>query len=167
MADVVGQLVIIMHEELILHQNLANILQAKLQAMRLHDTAGLETIAVREQAVVNAVQQIAARRNSLLRRIATAASPRGAAVLPTARHIADQTAEPTRTKILALAAKLKEQTQNVQRLNHVIAIASRKILRHFDAIFGVIANSGRDIGLYSKAGRTTFMEQNRLVDAVV
>ena len=46
MADELGQLVMIMHEELSLHQNLGDTLQAKLQAMRSHDTAGLEAIAV-------------------------------------------------------------------------------------------------------------------------
>lgn len=167
MSDDLEQLVTLMHEELHLHQNLADTLQSKLDAMRVHDTAGLEALALQEQSVLNAVQQVAARRNSLLRRITPLLSPQRPAAVVTAKDIAGQTKEPIRSKILALAAKLKEQTQHVQRLNHIVAVASRKMLQHFDAIFGVIAQSGRDIGLYSKAGRTTLLEQNRLVDALV
>lgn len=159
------QLADIMHEELRLQKNLADTLENKLQAMRRHDTACLEDITAREQTVVNAVQEIAAQRNSVLRRITTALAM-GRSASPTAKEIAKQSSEPTRSRIISLAAKLKEQARNVQRLNHVTAIASRKILTHFDAIFGIIASSGRDIGLYGRAGRTALLEQNRLVDAI-
>ena len=166
MPDNFVKLADLMHEELRLQKDLADTLQNKLEAMRHHDTMRLEGITVQEQAVINAVQQVAAQRNSLLRRITTALSL-GRSGPPTAKDIARQSAEPTRTRLLSLAGKLKEQAQAVQRLNHITEIASRKILTHFDNIFGIIANSGRDIGLYGRAGRTALLEQNRLVDALV
>jgi flagellar biosynthesis/type III secretory pathway chaperone len=84
----------------------------------------------------------------------------------TAKELASAAPEPARSKLLALAAMLKETAQNVQRLNRINAIATHKVLGHFDQIFRIIAQSGRDIGLYGRAGKKSITEQNRLVDAI-
>ena len=84
----------------------------------------------------------------------------------TAKELAQAASEPQRSKLLALAAMLKEVAENIQRLNRINAVATKKVLGHFDHIFNIIAQSGRDIGLYGRAGKKSIMEQNRLVDAI-
>ena len=86
--------------------------------------------------------------------------------LASARELAKVSQEPARSKILALATMLRGVSEKVQTLNRINALASEKILSHFNQIFSIIAQSGRDIGLYSSGGKKSYLEQNRLVDAI-
>jgi len=84
----------------------------------------------------------------------------------TCKELAQVSPEPEKSRLLTLAAMLADVAEKVQRLNRIGNIASRKILAHFDHIFQIIAQSGRDIGLYGRGGKRSLLEQNRLVDAL-
>ena len=86
--------------------------------------------------------------------------------IATARELAKVVEKPLKRKLEAFSAMLFDSAQNVERLNRINKIASEKILGHIDHIFSIIAQSGRDIGLYGRAGKKSLLEQNRLVDAI-
>ena len=153
MADAVEQLIEAMLDELQSHKKLSAVLDGKLDAMRHFDVSRLESLRQNEQRLLNVVRMNGQRRAEATHQA-------------TARELAQAAPEPARSKIMALAAMLKEMAQNIQRLNRVNAVATRKVLGHFDQIFRIIAQSGRDIGLYGRAGKKSLTEQNRLVDAI-
>ena len=181
MADSVEQLIETMNQELQCQRDLAGLLENKLDAMRRYDVWSLESLAANENRLIDNLQANSQRRNSAVRNVAQqlfdlpadpvrhASIPTGAAPtnsLPTARQIAEKASPINRDKILALTAMLKDVTQTVQRLSGINATASQKMLGHFDHVFRIIAQSGRDIGLYGRAGTRFHLEQNRLFDAL-
>ncbi|KPK77642.1 MAG: hypothetical protein AMJ79_02560 [Phycisphaerae bacterium SM23_30] len=167
MADAVEQLIEAMQDELQCHRKLAAVLDGKLDAMRHFDVSRLEALRHNEQRLLNVVRMNGQRRAEATQQATWRLFPQrriGSSV--TAKELAQAAPEPARSKILALAAMLREMAQNIQRLNRVNAVATRKVLGHFDQIFRIIAQSGRDVGLYGRAGKKSMAEQNRLVDAI-
>ena len=166
MTEAVQQLIEAMQNELQGQQNLAVILDNKLDAMRHYDMSRLEALGQSERQVLENL-----RKNEKNRRLAVSQAtrqlcPQRRGSMVTASELARASAEPDRGRILALTAMLKKVTTNVQSLNRINALASQKILGHFDRIFQLLTQSGRDIGLYGKTGKKSFLEQNRLVDAI-
>ena len=167
MADAVEQLIEAMLDELQSHKKLSAVLDGKLDAMRHFDVSRLESLRQNEQRLLNVVRMNGQRRAEATHQATGQLFPqRRMDSSVTARELAQAAPEPARSKIMALAAMLKEMAQNIQRLNRVNAVATRKVLGHFDQIFRIIAQSGRDIGLYGRAGKKSLTEQNRLVDAI-
>ena len=166
MANAVEQLIAALQDELQGHQKLSAILDGKLDAMRHFDVSRLESLRQKEQRLLDSVRMIGQRRLEAVNRATAELWPqRRRARFMTAKELAQAAPEPQRSKLLALAAMLKEVAENIQRLNRINAIATKKVLGHFDHIFNIIAQSGRDIGLYGRAGKKSIMELNRLVDA--
>jgi len=166
MAIAVEQLILAMQEELQGHKKLSAVLDNKLDAMRHFDVSRLESLRQKEQCLLDSVRMIGQRRLEAVNRVAAELLPqqrRGRFM--TAQELAQAAPEPQRSKMLALAAMLKEVAENIQRVNRVNAVATKKVLGHFDHIFNIIAQSGRDIGLYGRAGKKSILEQNRLLDA--
>ena len=167
MADAVEQLIEAMQEELRSHKKLSALLDGKLDAMRHFDVSRLEALRQNEQRLLDRMRMIGRGRAEATHRAVRQLLPQRRIGAPaTARELASATPEPAHSKILALAAMLKEMAQDIQRLNRVNAVATRKVMGHFDQIFRVIAQSGRDIGLYGRAGKKSLTEQNQLVDAI-
>ncbi|MCP4707763.1 MAG: flagellar protein FlgN [Planctomycetes bacterium] len=166
MANAVEQLIVAMQDELQGHKKLSAVLDNKLDAMRHFDVSRLESLRQSEQRLLDSVRMIGQRRMEALNRAAVQLYPQQRARFMTAKELAAAAAEPERCKLLTLAAMLKEVAENIQRLNRINAVATKKVLGHFDHIFNIIAQSGRDIGLYGRAGKKSIMEQNRLVDAI-
>lgn len=166
MADTLEQLIESMSQDLDRHRTLAQLLDNKLDAMRRHDISRLESLGVVEHRLLNEMRVGEKKRTQAARQATSQFCPRHHGPLATAREIALAATEPARTKILSLAALLREVAEKIQTVNRVIALAGEKIQQHFDHIFGIIARSGCDIGLYSQAGQKSLLEQNRLVDAL-
>ena len=196
MADAVEQLIEAMNQELQCQRELAGLLENKLDAMRRYDVRRLDAIAANEHRLIDNLHTNSQRRNTAVRLVAQqlfgqpansmsakstpinsrsaksastnlrSAKPVPTNSLPTARQIAEKTSTANADKIIALTAMLKDVTQTVKRLSGINATASQKMLGHFDHIFRIIAQSGRDIGLYGRAGTKFHLEQNRLFDAL-
>ena len=167
MSQSVRKLIEAMEQELQGQEQLAQLLENKLQAMRTYDVAGLESLEAAERELLSRMRHVAARRKQAVTQ-ATAelfGRRRPSQSLP-AQKLAEAVNEPARGQMLSLVEMLREVTGKIQKLNRVNAVATRKILGHFEHIFEVLAQSGRDIGLYGRAGTRKLLEQNRLVDAL-
>ena len=68
-------------------------------------------------------------------------------------------------RLTSLAALLAEAVEKVQRLQRINVMVSHKVLGHFDHIFRLVAQAGRDIGLYNSGGKKSPVGQNYLLDA--
>jgi len=167
MTDPVIQLIETMQDDLRSQQNLAELLNNKLDAMKHYDMSRLEALSQTERRLLQGIYSGEKRRQTVLRRATRKLYPQKQDGLASARELAQVSQEPARSKILTLAAMLGGVSEKVQSLNRINALASEKILNHFNHIFRVIAQSGRDIGLYSSGGKKAYLEQNRLVDAIV
>lgn len=166
MAEAVEQLIAAMNDELQHQRDLKSVLEQKLDAMRHYDISRLHALTIAEQRLLDAIRANGHKRTESARRAGEELFEGRLKVLPTARQIAAKTPEPAKRKLMALTTMLREVVQNVQRLNRVNNLSCRKILEHFDHIFRIIAQSGRDIGLYGSAGKKSLLEQNRLFDGV-
>lgn len=166
MADGIRQLIDALQEELLRQQEMARLLEGKLDAMRRYDMPRLEALNLAEQRLLRGVQASERKRRQAARLAREQLWPRQRREGATARQIADAAPEPARTELLELTGLLRETCQKVQRLARVTSQATSKILGHIDHIFRVVAQSGREIGLYGRMGKTTLLEQNRLVDAL-
>ena len=188
MSEAVEKLIQILEDDLQWHQSLAAVLENKLDAMRHYDMSRLEALTANEQQLTEAICANEKKRRQVIRQATIEFFPKGskpatarelAQVLQErqsrrgSRAVSDQrqlsevnSAKKAAGRLLALSDMLREVTEKVKRLNNVVSIASHKILGHFDNIFRIIAQSGRDIGLYGRSGKKSLLEQNCLVDAI-
>jgi flagellar biosynthesis/type III secretory pathway chaperone len=165
MADAMSELMQVLQQELRWQQDLAEVLEQKLDAMRRYDTSRLDMLTAREQQLAQRIQLHDKKRASVVRQAAAGLFPQQKKAWANARELALAAAEPLRSQLLSLAGLLREAVRKVQRLNNINRVASEKILNHFNQIFQIIAQTGRDIGLYGREGRKSLLEQNRLLDA--
>lgn len=165
MTDPVQQLVEVLQAEMGAQQELAAVLDGKLDAMRHYDLPRLEALSRSEQRLMEGLRLHEVRRTDAVRRAAWKVLGPGPTGPVTARQLAQASPEPARTKLLAVAAMLGEVVQMVQRLHRINTVAAQKVLMHFEHVFRIIAQSGWDIGLYGKGGKKAFLQQRRLVDA--
>jgi len=166
MADAIHELLTYMGEELRKQRDLADVLENKLDAMRHYDMSRLEALSAKEQALVEMIQQANGKRDMILQKVSHEVFPQQSERRWSARELAEAVSEPMRGKLLAMADVLKSTVEKVQKLNRVNSLATEKVMNHFNHIFSLLAQSGRDIGLYSQAGKKSLLDQNRLVDAI-
>ena len=185
MSEAVEKLIQILEDDLQWHQSLAVVLENKLDAMRHYDMSRLEALAVNERQLTEAICANEKKRRQVVRQATVEFFPRNNKPA-TARELAKalqerqdsqraaskrqlpktNSAAKAASRLLALIDMLHEVTEKVRRLNNVVSIASHKIMGHFDNVFRIIAQSGRDIGLYGRSGKKSLLEQNCLVDAL-
>ncbi len=165
MAEAVQQLIETMQEELQCQQYLANLLDGKLEAMRGFDAVKLQQLNIAEQQMMDQVRQRVQRRTLAVRCATRRLLPQSELRSVSARQLAYLAPAGQKEAILALTDELLEVCEKVKRLNNVNAMATRKMMGHFDKVFNLIANSGCEVGLYSPSGKSRPMIQNQLVDA--
>jgi flagellar biosynthesis/type III secretory pathway chaperone len=166
MANHVQHLIETLQKELEYQRELAAVLDNKLDAMRHYDLSRLDALSQNEHRLVEVIRQNEFRRTDAARQATRQFWPERRQRPATCKELAQAAPEPQRSTLMTLAAMLAEVAETVQRLNRIGGIASRKILNHFDHIFQIFAQSGRDIGLYERGGKRSLLEQNRLVDAL-
>jgi flagellar biosynthesis/type III secretory pathway chaperone len=166
MAETLSELIEVLRQELQWQLDLATVLEQKLDAMRHYDTSRLDALTTREQQLAHLIQLHDKKRTQAVRQAAAGLFPQRKTPWAGARELAMAVADPARSEVLSLADLLKEAAQKVHRLNNINRLACEKILNHFNQIFQIIAQAGRDIGLYGRGGKKALLEQNRLLDAM-
>ena len=165
MADAVSQLIDVMQRELDGQQRLTVLLEGKIEAMRHYDLAQLDALNRSEQKLMENLRLHAMRRQEVVQLAAHRLLSGQSHTSVSARELAEAAGEPGRSRVMTLAGLLREVIGQVQRLHRIHAVASRKLMTHFEHVFQVIAQSGRDTSLYGRAGRRELVQHNRLVDA--
>lgn len=166
MGQLVDRLIEQMREELQLQQGLVTVLENRLDAMRHYDLSRLETLDMSQQRLIDTLQLAAGNRGRTAYRLTRELMPKYRGRSATVSELAQMIDQPNRDELMEVAELLRQTAQNSQRLNRINNSASNKIIGHLDRIFHIVAEAGRDIGLYSRVGKKpTFLEQNRIVDA--
>lgn len=166
MAELVEQLIFAMQDEVRVHEELAGVLDGKLDALKCRDLSRLESLNVREEQLVGVVRAKGQVRESAVQSVVQEYYPQRRGERVSARELAQSSKEPWRGKLLAMTSLLKEIATKVSRLNQVNALAMRKMMGHFDTIFNLIAQCGQDIGLYGREGKQPALEQRSMIDAI-
>ena len=166
MDDPTEQLISVMQQEVQSHEELAQLLENKLDAMKHYDLSRLEALSIGEQRVVSDLGRTGRLRQAAVIQLAREFYPQKPVKKVTAHQLAEAAQEPLRSKLLVLAGILKEVAEKVKRLNQVNVLATGKVMVHFDAIFKLIAQYGCDIGLYGRACKQMVFEQRRIIDAI-
>ena len=166
MSEAVEQLIEKMQEDLQSHQELASVLENKLDAMRHYDISRLEALTLSEQRLADVIGMSEGKRKEIIRRATAEVFPARGDGRATAKELAAEVDEGYKGKLLMLSSMLLEVVEKVRRLNQINKLASQKILGHFDQIFRIISQTGNELGLYGRGGKKSVMEQNRLVDAM-
>ncbi len=155
-----------MQAELSVQEQLAALLENKLAAMRDLDVTRLDALSKVERQVVEQARIAGAKRQHAATVLTQALLGGGNGRAATARELAAAADEPLKSQLLSLAGMLAEAVQKSQRLNRVVDVAARKVLGHVEQVFRMLAQSGREIGLYGRQGRRPMTEQNSLIDAM-
>ena len=166
MDDPTEQLISVMQQEVQSHEELAQLLENKLDAMKHYDLSRLEALSVGEQQLMTELGRTGRLRHAAVHKLAREYYPQSPVRKVTARQLAESSPEPLRSKLLVLAGILKEVAERVKRLNQVNVLTTGKVMVHFDAIFKLISQYGNDIGLYGRGGKQLAFEQRRIVDAI-
>ncbi len=165
MANIFEPLCEAMNAELQAQQQLASLLENKLDAMRCYDLSRLEALAATESRTLSLVRSSAQKRTLAARAATAALNPSRRSAVATAKELAAAAPAPMRERLEALIASLSGAVEKTQRLNHIHAAATRRVVGHLDHIFRLVAHTGKDAGLYNRVGKAAMLEQNRLVDA--
>jgi flagellar biosynthesis/type III secretory pathway chaperone len=166
MADVMNKLIQTLNEELQMQRDLETVLEQKLDAMQRRDLDRMDLLFTQEQKLVNRLRLNNQKRTVAVRQAVKQFLPDQPSEAVSARELARILDEPEQGKLLTLVALLKEVAEKIQRLNRIVAQATRKLMGHFDAIFNMIAHCGDEMGLYGRQGKKEIGPPRQLVDAI-
>jgi len=137
-----------------LHEELALVVQNKLDAMRRADTQAIGSAVAREEFLIGRIRDQESLRRRLLDGIARDPDRSTASAQPlTAAELAARLHEPYRSRLLGLAAGLRACVRQTEEANRVAAIISAEMIRHFRQIYQVMAAAGSSPGVYARNGR--------------
>ena len=142
-------------------QRLLNVALARREAMRTFDIARLEAIAIQERAETANLAALDRRRQQVTAQI------RG--ILPqhvdaTVSEVARRAAEPAKSRLLALAAQLKEAVEQVERNTRINATVSEAVVKGLAKVLKVVTGLAQHAGLYMRNGRKAAMRGIHLLE---
>lgn len=150
----VAQLVTVLGELKRLHDELAIVVQRKLDAMRAANADAIRSTCSREEFLAQKIREQDGLRRQLLELVGTQMGLAGeVARAMTVTELADRVGEPARSRLLVLAAALRERVRATADTNRVVGLVSHEMLKHFRQVYGVMAEANRAPGLYSRRGR--------------
>ncbi len=164
----VEQVVRVLDELKHLHDELAVVVKGKIQAMRAADTDALRSAVAREGFLTQRIREQDGLRRQIMELVGEllGLSPDEAGRM-TVSELAQRTVEPARSRLLAVAAAIREKAQEAARANEVAAMITAEMLKHFRHVFEVMAQvDAREVGLYSRTGRTEARAAMSVFEAV-
>jgi hypothetical protein len=111
------------------------------------DAAGVQACIDRQAALAARVGTLDQERRALTQALAPGRTT------PTVSALAQTLAEPTRSKLLAAAAKLRDVLLRLQRENSVLRAATQSLVAHMDGLIQQVARALSQTRLYSPQGR--------------
>jgi hypothetical protein len=164
----VGQLTQVLGEMKRLHDELAVVVRNKLAAMRAADADRLRSATSREEFLTGRLREQDGLRKQLLELIgATFGIDPKAARQMCVRDLADRVAEPMRSRLLGLAAALRERVTETAEVNRVAAVVTHEMLKHFRSVYETMARATASAGVYSRTGQTERCTEMNVFNAVV
>lgn len=150
-----------------LHEQLLELVQAKMDTMRRADISGMRELNERERTLAKRLQQREGLRCQLMDQIGNELGmpPRTARAIPLSQ-MASRIPEPGRERLLDAAQRLRQVVAQVARGNRVVGVISREILNHLRWVFAsVTPKEEKPVG-YSVDGLLVGSSKVRIFETV-
>ena len=136
-------------------KQLGGLLERQRGALAAGDAPRLAELCREEQACIDRVRGLEARRTELLQKLSASVNPDAAAGAEPLRlsELAQKVPEPVRSRLLVRRAELVKVMTEVQRATAVVRRASEALLRHVGGLIGTLGHAAQGGGGYSPAGR--------------
>lgn len=146
------------------HQRLLKCMDRKRQAIRTADIGSVADICAEENIIIQRLAEVEKHRLELLGRFTEALRPKAAKPL-TMAEIAQSAAEPQQTRLITLAAQLRETLGELKAASSIIRAAAETLSRHMTGIVQTVQSALSRACVYGSRGKiTTGAQLQSLVD---
>lgn len=150
MDKLIQDLLTLFRELLIIQERLLRIALARQEAMRSFDVDRLNALLEEERAQAKVAEDLTNRRISLVNQFRVAL---GRGVEPNVSEIAKRVAEPQKTLLLSLAAKVKAVTEKLERNTRINMTVSETVVKSISKVLKIVTGIAQHAGLYMRNGR--------------
>jgi glycine cleavage system regulatory protein len=134
------------------HDRLLHCLKRKREAIRVADMSGITEMCGEEKAILRRIGELDARRQSTIAMLARDRRADPGRSL-TISEIAAAAREPASTRLLALAAQLRDRIAEVRRSSSVIRAAAEALSRHMTGLMQTVQTALSRARVYGQRGR--------------
>lgn len=133
------------------HQRLLKCIERKRQAIRTADITSVTSICSDENAVLLRLTELEKHRLELLGHLTQMTNPKASVPL-TLNEIAQTADEPQQSRMLALAAQLREALEQVKRQSSIVRAAADALARHMSGIVQTVHSALSRARIYGHRG---------------
>ena len=134
------------------NQQLLACVQRKRQAIRVADIAAISAVCADEHAIIQRLTETEKHRLELVGRVTAALKPKSDKPL-TISQIAGELAEPHQTRVVALAAQLRDAMVELKHQSSVVRSAAETLGRHMSGIVQTVHSALSRARVYGRRGR--------------
>lgn len=150
-----------------LHEELAGVIERKIDAVRRNDFQAVRDAGACEQALVTRIQEREGLRRQLVDAIGDQAGwPAGAARRLSAAQFSERLDESQRAPLSQRVEALRSGVAQVSRMNRVASAVCRNVLTHMKWVFAAIRPADGGASGYTGAGTPATRISTQLIDAV-
>ena len=150
-----------------LHERLAKLGQAKLDAIRRADIHAMREVSSDEREVTRRIQQREGLRRQLMDAIGESLGlPAGAARALPLSQLSARVSAPQRAALEETAGKLRDTIRCVARVNRVIGAASRAVAGHLGHVLGSVSPVRPETGGYHADGAPSVGAETRIFETL-
>lgn len=150
-----------------LHHELRDALNRKLESMRGARLDDLHGCVQRERALTTRIGEQDGLRKQLMVQLGRGFGlSTDVARRLSARRLAERLAEPDRSRLNKVAARLKVAVEGVRKMNDLIGRVSARVLEHLDELFSSITAPEPDQVGYTQEGRAFQRGRSELFEAI-
>ncbi|MHC4991077.1 MAG: flagellar protein FlgN [Planctomycetota bacterium] len=140
----------LLREELDDHRSLLETLDRQREAIRVADASALGECAEKEQQIL---QLLRARERHRSRLVEQLRNELGGEAPATISSLADHAEEPLRTRLLSVAAELREAVARARRESSIVRAAAEALTRHLGGLLQSMQAAVGSAGVYGRRGR--------------
>jgi hypothetical protein len=147
-----------LREQMDAHEKLLPLLDCKREAVRHADLETISQVMEQERLIIARIAEIERNREQLVYRITQQIQPEATKPLPISA-IAERAAEPVQTRLMAMAAQLRDLVKDVRERSSVIRSAVEALSNHLSGVMQTVNAALSRAGVYGRQGRLATGDQ--------
>lgn len=163
MANLVEQMIVLLGDLIASHDRMYSLAMARHDAMKAYDVEAMQSLMGKEQIEAHQLAELEKRRVELIRDFRGVLGRK--AVINTT-EIAKHAEPEDREKLLALAGKLRESIEKLDRLNKLNGRISAAVVNSIARVLKAITGMAQHAGLYKSNGKKMAVGKIHVIDAV-
>jgi hypothetical protein len=144
------ELELLLERYIALHERILDLTNLHRAALSKADGEAMKACLAQQQGLWTQVRDLDAARAKLAQRLAARASD--ASTQPTIAQLAQHLPEPSRHRVLALSAALRDLLSRIQKQSQVIQSATRTLLAHMDGLMQQVVRTVNRARVYTTRG---------------